>query len=122
MKTKITTLLLTLSIVLFFNCSNDDDSNTNFNATVLRQGNKCGIDDDNSSSTLDYLIEFNENVTNLPIEGTKIYYAANLPEDFKIEGLELNITFRDLNEDELVICDTSIGGDEYPFIYVLTAQ
>ena len=119
MKTKITLVLLTLSFILCFNCSNDDDVNTNFNAIVLRQGGSCGIDDDNGD-TIDYLIEFNENITDLPIENTCIYYADNLPEAFKKEGLEINITYRDLNEDELVICTTL--QETHPFIYVLTVE
>lgn len=124
MKIKTLNLLLIITIVFITSCNNDDNSgenNNSFNVTVLREGNKCGIVDD-IPGTLDYLIEFDQNTTDLPISNQTIYYAANLPENYRTENLLINITFREKNENEVVICDNSIGGDEYPFIYILTAN
>ncbi len=118
-------LLLIMTIVFITSYNNDDDddgeNNDSFNVTVLREGNKCGILDD-IPGTLDYLIEFDQNTTDLPISNQTIYYAANLPENYKTENLQINITFREINENEEVNCDNSIGGDEYPFIYILTVN
>ena len=125
MKIRILNLLLIMSLVLFMNCDNDDENSSendnSFNVTVLRQGNKCGIID-NDSDTIDYLIEFSENATNLPIENNTIYYAANLPENYKVNDILINITFRDINENDEILCAAFIGGDEYPFIYILSAE
>jgi len=124
MKFKILNLLLIISIGLIISCDSDDyndESNDSFNVTVLREGNKCGIRDE-IPGTLDYLIEFDNNTTDLPISNQRIYYAANLAENLRTENLQINITFREINENDEVICATFIGGDEYPFIYILTAN
>tara|TARA_B110000093_G_C12894679_1_gene377674 strand:+ start:699 stop:1073 length:375 start_codon:yes stop_codon:yes gene_type:complete len=124
MKNKTLNLLLIITIVFITSCNSDDDNeetNDSFNVTVLREGNKCGIVDD-ITGTLDYLIEFDQNATDLPVSNQTIYYAANLPENYRTENLQINITFREINENEEAICATVIGGDEYPFIYILTAN
>jgi hypothetical protein len=123
MKIKTLNLLLIITIVFITSCNKDDDSgetNDSFNVTVLREGDKCGIVDD-IPGTLDYLIEFDQNTTDLPISNQTIYYAANLPENYRTENLQITITFREINENEEVNCDSAIGGDDYPFIYILSA-
>lgn len=123
MKIKPIVLLFIFAISFFLvSCNTDDDVNQNsFNVTVLRQGNKCGIVD-NDNSTVDYLIEFNQVTTNLPLSNHYVYYAANLPQNFKVDGLQITIEYRDLNDDDAVICDAAIGGDDYPFVYILNVN
>ncbi len=124
MKIRTLNLLLILTIAFITSCNNDDDNgitNDSFNVFVLREGNKCGIVDD-IPGTLDYLIEFDQNTADIPISNQTIYYAANLPENYRAKNLQINITFREINENEIVNCDSSIGGDDYPFIYILTTN
>lgn len=118
MKNIIINLIIVFGFILV-SCSNDDATQTPLNAKVLRQGDKCELVDDGLSG-LDYLIEF-EDSSNLPIENQSIYYAANLPENFKVDGLEIRINYRNLNENEFVkvFCNLAEGGDEFPFIYIL---
>ena len=120
MKIKLLRLLLIAVLLVFTGCNSDDDDSTSFNAIVLREGN-CGIND-NIGGPLDYLIELDGNLVELPVMGNTIYAAANLPEEFMVEGLEINITFRDLNEDELFICPTVEGLEVFPVIYIETVE
>jgi hypothetical protein len=115
--------LVLISIITFFiSCnSNDDEINNSFTVTVLREGDKCGIIDE-IPGTLDYLIEFNESTTDLSVSNERVYYAANLPEKYKVENLKIKITFREINESDKINCTAIVGGEVFPFIYILTAN
>ena len=122
MKIKIVLIFL-LAIITFSSCNKDEEINSPFNATVLREGDKCGAGND--TSTLDFLIEFNENFDNLPVQDERIYYASNLPEEFRAEGLQVTITFREPNyenTEEVMFCDTVTGGDDFPQIWVISVE
>ncbi len=122
MKIKIILLLL---IGFLLSCTDSEDENNDiFNVTVLRQGDKCGLST-NHDSTLDFLVEFNENYNNLPNQSTRIYYASNLPEEFKVEGLQIRINFREPNNenpDEIMTCAEFTGGDDFPQIWVISVE
>lgn len=119
MKIRKVNLLIIAVLAVFISCNDDDKVDGPFNAVVLRAGN-CGVDDNISSAT-DYLIELNEDFVQFPVENNTIYVAENLPEEFKVEGLEINVAFRDLTDDEVVICPDVEGLEVFPFIYIETA-
>lgn len=89
-------------------CNNDNDTQEENepNAKVLRIGEDCG----NS-----YLIQLNDN--NIPSNSTNnIFYEINLPEEFKMNDLEININFRLPNDNEIMNCTGQ--GITYPQIYI----
>ena len=81
------------------------------NATVMYRGLDCG----NS-----YLIKFNANVTGVPQNFTdNVFYEINLPNQYKVNGLPLNVTFRQPSNNELMNCSSL--GLAYPQIFIETA-
>lgn len=110
------TLILTfISFFMLLSCSNSDDENTNDlinNAKVLRVGMDCGNT---------YLIKFNNDYSNIPQNTTEnTFYAINLPEQYKVENLEIFINFRLPNENEIMNCTTE--DIAYPQIYVVSVN
>ncbi len=107
------TLILSLVIFLTFSsCSNSDDtasqSITNFNAKVLYKGVDCG---DN------FIIQFNSNAINIPTNTTNnIFYEINLPNQYRVNNLDIYVTFRQPNNNEIMNCTTQ--GISYPQIYI----
>jgi len=83
------------SLMMLFLCScNNDESNDNFNATVIGAG-ECG-----------YLIKFDDNI-DVPINSSQnIFYESNLPSQFKVKGLRINVAFRSPTNNELKACTT----------------
>jgi len=80
----------------------------NATATVLGKGQDCGA----------FLIRFDDDVANLPNNGwDNIYYASNLPEEYKVEGIEINAEFRNPEGDEFMAC--TAFGPGYPQIHVV---
>ena len=43
----------------------------------------------------------------------------NLPEKYKVENLKIKITFKEINESDKINCTAIVGGDVFPFIYIL---
>lgn len=107
MKTLILTLL---SFSMLLSCSNnyDNSDNLNYNAKVLRVGMDCGDT---------YLVKFFDGYSNIPQNTTQnTFYSINLPEQFKIENLEIYINFRLPNENEILNCTSE--DITYPQIYI----
>ena len=100
-----------ISFFMLLSCSNSDDENSNNvlnNAKVLRVGMDCGNT---------YLIKFINNSNNIPQNTTQnTFYAINLPEQYKVENLEVNINFRLPNENEIMNCTSE--DIAYPQIYI----
>lgn len=83
-----------------------------FNAVVKSKGLDCGNT---------FLIEFNEDVQNLPNNTMdNIYYAINLPDEYKVEGTEINVVFRQPEDEEYIACTTM--GTTYPQIYIISVD
>lgn len=114
-KTKMILLVsksLSLTFISFFmllSCSNNDDANNMINnAKVLRVGMDCGNT---------YLIQFFDSYSDVPQNTTQnIFYAINLPEQYKVENLEIYINFRQPNENEIMSCTSE--DISYPQIYI----
>jgi hypothetical protein len=88
-------LFLSLIMLLTLGCSNDADDK-NYNATVIGVGLDCG----NS-----YLIKFNENAIGVPTNTSEnIFYEINLPSQFKVNGLKINVAFRQPTNNEIMVC------------------
>lgn len=106
MKTLILTLL---SFFMLLSCSNSDDNSDNLNnAKVLRVGMDCGDT---------YLVKFFDSYSNIPQNTAQnTFYAINLPEEYKIENLEIHIDFRLPNENEILNCTSQ--DISYPQIYI----
>lgn len=110
-------LIFSLLIFFTFSCSkNDDNQNSTSapletNATVLSRGQDC-----NNA----YLIKFNNNVVGVPTNSTNnVFYEINLPNQYKVDNLPLNVTFRLPTNSEIMNCTTQ--GIAYPQIYIETA-
>ena len=85
-----------------------DIYNSTFNATVVGKGMDCG----NA-----FLIQFDDNVTGLPMNPVdRIFYAINLPEEYKIAGKRISIEYRDPMNNEVMIC--TARGPAYPQIFI----
>ena len=110
---KLILILIGLTFI-FISCNkNENESDENsFNATVLGKGLDCG----NS-----YLIKFNNDISGLP-QNTfdNTYYEINLPEEYKIEGKQIYVEFREPENGELMICTTM--GIGYPQIYITKVE
>jgi hypothetical protein len=106
MKTLILTLL---SFSMLLSCSNSDDNSDNLNnAKVLRVGMDCGDT---------YLVKFFDGYSNIPQNTAQnTFYAINLPEEYKIENLEIHINYRLPNENEILNCTSE--DIAYPQIYI----
>lgn len=104
-------LFLFISIFLL-SCNKTDNQNDTFNAKVLHTGLDCG----NSC-----LIKFYDGVNNVPANSTdNIFYEINLPEQYKINGLDINVNFRTPNNDELMGCTTM--DITYPQIFIINVD
>lgn len=111
------TIFISLVILITFSCSKNDDNQNNAvaplvtNATVMSRGLDCG----NA-----YLIKFNNNVVGLPANTTNnVFYEINLPNQYKVDNLALNVTFRLPTNSEIMNCTAQ--GIAYPQIYIETA-
>ena len=105
-------IILILRIFLATSCSSGDGNSISFNATVLARGQDCG----NS-----FLIQFNEDIDNIPTNSSgNIFYEINLPEEYKIENLQVSIEFREPTNDELMSCSSM--GTSYPQIYIESVE
>ena len=117
-------LLNTIRIVSAFiflftatSCSDNDDAPPEnppppeqiYNAKVIGIG-ECGSA---------YTIKFNDNTENVPTNYyDNVFYETNLPEEYKVNDLEIYVIFRDITEDELYVC--TLQGPAYPQIYILS--
>ncbi len=109
MKTKIL-LILIFSVALFFGCKKESNlkNDSTPNAKVLYKGPDCGNT---------FLIRFNENANNVPQNVTdSIFYGINLPSQYQIENLDINIDFRLPTNDEILSCTSQ--GIAYPQIFI----
>ena len=108
------TILFSLFILLLFSCSKKENKIPEdfvSNATILNRGIDC-----NNS----YLIKFNDGVKGIPTNSTNnVFYEINLPNQYKINNLPLNVTFRLPTNEEIMNCTTQ--GIAYPQIYIETA-
>lgn len=105
---KKTTLILFLFTILLYSCDDSDKNERVYNATVLGKGMDCGET---------YLIEFDDDVSELPENSfDNVYYAINLPEEYKIEGKEIYVEFRQPENDETMDC--TFLGPTFPQIYI----
>lgn len=109
-------IALTL-ILLSFGCSknteNDDQKLEPLftNAKVLGKGQDC------SNA---YLIKLNNNFVGIPPNTTNnVFYEINLPSQYKVDNLAINVTFRLPTNTEKMVC-TALG-IAYPEIYIQTA-
>jgi len=79
---------------------------------VIEKGIDCG----NS-----FLLQFDSNAVGLPINYfDNIFYEINLPAEFKVAGKQINVTFREPVNDEIMVC--TMAGPGYPQIYILQAE
>ncbi len=106
------TLILSLVLFLSLSCNNSDDENTQNNTTsnakVLYKGGDCGNN---------FVIQFNNNAVNVPTNTTNnIFYEINLPNQYRVNNLDINVTFRQPNNNEIMSCTTQ--GISYPQIYI----
>jgi len=90
----------------------DGNVNVYFKATVLGQGLDCGNT---------FLIQFDKEVTDIPIGWwNNVYYADNLPEEYKIKEKRIEVQFRPLKDDEKYICTHM--GPGYPHVYIVKVR
>ena len=110
---RITPIILVLSF-LVISCNKNETVNDNnlFSATVLGRGMDCGDS---------YLIKFNSDVPGLP-ENTfdNTFYEINLPDEYKIEGMNIKVEFREPANAEIMVCTTM--GIGYPQIYITKVE
>jgi hypothetical protein len=101
------TLILSLVMLITLGCSNDEDDN-NYNATVIGIGPDCG----NSC-----LIKFEKNAIGLPSNTSEnTFYEINLPSQFKVNGLKINVAFRQPTNNEIMVC--TARDYAYPQIFI----
>jgi hypothetical protein len=95
-------------MIIFLCCCNNDESNDNFNATVIVRGLDCAGS---------YLIKFDDNLSNVPKNSSEnVFYEINLPNQYKIEGLRINVLFRLPTKDETMVCTAK--DYSYPQIFI----
>ena len=100
-------LFLSLVMLLTLGCSNDENDKI-YNATVIGVGPDCG----NS-----YLIKFEKNASGVPTNTSQnIFYEINLPSQYKVNDLKLNITFRPPTNNEIIACTSRDYA--YPQIFI----
>jgi hypothetical protein len=103
----IKTVLFSLLLLFLFSCS-DDEGNNNFYATVVGAGMDCGDS---------YLIKFDDTTIALPKNNSQnVFYGTNLPSQFKVPGLRINVSFRLPTANELMACKTMDFA--YPQIFI----
>ena len=105
-------------VILLVGCSKKEESNIMVNNTftpnaiVLGRGGDCG----NS-----YLIKLNNNISGIPPNSTNnVFYEVNLPNQFKLVNLPVNVTFRLPTNSEKMVCTTM--GPYYPEIFIETVS
>ena len=104
-------IIISLTFIII-SCSKDEANNDIFNAKVLGKGLDCG--------NL-FLIKFNNDVSGLPVNNfDNTFYAINLPEEFKTEGEQIKVEFREPKNDEAMACTTL--GIGYPHIYITKVE
>jgi hypothetical protein len=106
------TIILSIIFFITLSCNNDNDTATQnttpFNAKVLYKGADCGNN---------FVIQFNSNAINVPTNTTdNIFYEVNLPNQYRVENLDINVTFRQTTDTETMSCTTQ--GIAYPQIYI----
>ena len=111
-------LFLSMLLILTVSCSKNEESISRAdaaftaNAIVLSRGGDCG----NS-----YLIKLNDNISGIPLNFTNnVFYEVNLPNQFKMANLPVNVTFRLPANSEKMVCTTM--GLYYPEIFIETAS
>ncbi|MDO5656682.1 MAG: hypothetical protein Q4G27_11155 [Flavobacteriaceae bacterium] len=95
---------------IFFACNNDDNADSTtveYNARVLGRGMDCG---DAFLIQLDARHEIPENPFG------DIFYEINLPNEYKVEGLEISVSFREPTVDEIPVCTHM--GPGYPHLFI----
>jgi hypothetical protein len=109
---KISLVLIGFTFLLF-SCNKDEENNNNelFDAVVIGKGLDCGDS---------FLIKFNENIPGLPNTIDNTFYEINLPNEFKEDGKEIKVDFRETKDNEYLICTTL--GIGYNAIYILSAK
>lgn len=101
------TIIFSLMMLLLCSCNNDERNN-NYNATVIGSGTDCA----NS-----YLIKFDDNVIDVPTNTSQnIFYEINLPNNLKIKGLRINVSFRQPTNNEIMACTSKDYA--YPQIFI----
>ena len=98
--------------IIITSCEKKEKAIDRSNATVLTKGIDC-----NES----YLIKFDDTVSGLPhntFENT--FYEINLPDAYKVDGLRINVTFREPSNSELMNCTNQ--GPSYPQIFIVNAN
>jgi hypothetical protein len=112
---KIKYLLIVLYIAFFnFSCKKEveDQTGPDHNMVVLAKGSSCGDS---------YVVRFDRDIPNLPNNFQDFTYnEINLPEDYKVAGKELQVTFRAPTSGELIDCEDALI--VYPQIYILSAH
>jgi len=107
-----TIILALISIFTFLSCkksdSNPPKNSKTFNAKVIADGIDCGKS---------VIIQFNQNAQNIPLNNTNnIFYEINLPDQYRVYNMDLNVTFRLPRPDELFPCTTQ--GPTFPLIFI----
>lgn len=105
-------VVMVFAILIFVSCSREDRS-------ILYEVQVVGESMDCKDS---YLLQFNENPLGLTSHD-HIYVETNLPEEFKISGMLLEVQVRKLNvsnSDEIKACTTL--GPGYSGIFIISAS
>jgi hypothetical protein len=88
---------LVLTTILISACERQDSERT-FNAKVLHLGLDCGDA---------FLIQFNSTAADVPVNSTNnIFYEIDLPNRFKVNNMDINVTFRTAAASEAMLCTT----------------
>ncbi|PCI31561.1 MAG: hypothetical protein COB60_11275 [Flavobacteriaceae bacterium] len=93
-------------------CNEEKEEIISYNVTVIGKGLDCGET---------FLIKFNDNIDGL-IDNSfdNVFYAINLYDEYKIESLQIKVTFREPLVEELLSCTTF--GPAYPQIFIIETQ
>ena len=99
-------------LFILISCSKNDANRNTFNAKVIGKGIDCG----NS-----YLLKFNDDVFGLPENVfDNVFYEINLPEEFKVDGKEIYVEFREPDNDEIMVC--TMAGPGYPQVVITKVE
>lgn len=97
--------IILLSFFLFTNCDKDEEKSFQFQAIVLTKGLDCGDT---------FLIDVT-NISGDPTIENGVYYAFDLSDDMKINGIKIQFNSRVPEIDEIRGC--SMMGPTYPHIW-----
>jgi len=90
----------------------EDQTGPNHNMVVFAKGTNCGDS---------FVVKFDRDTPNLPNNYQDFTYnEINLPEEYKVAGKELQVTFRTPNNGEFIECEEALI--VYPQIFILTAH